>query len=298
MANPFSAIDLSQLPAPDVVEPLDVEAIVAEILDEYTETNPEFSARVESEPVLKLVELIAYREFLLRQRVNDAARAVMLAYSGGADLENLAALFGLQRKLVDPGDPQAIPPVEPTYESDADFRKRTQLALEGFSVAGPAGAYIFHGLAVDLVKDISVTSPVPGDVLVSVLSTQGDGTPDQALLDAVFAALNADDVRPLTDHLTVQAPTIKTYAVQAEIVTLEGPDSAEVIAAAEEAVAAYVEGQHRLGRDITLSGLYAALHQGGTYKVNLTQPAAEILNSEHEAAYCTGITLTHGGTDE
>jgi phage-related baseplate assembly protein len=298
MANPFSAIDLSKLPAPDVVESLSVESIVAEILADYIERHPEFSAFVESEPAYKFIEELAYREFLLRQRINDAARACMLAYAVGADLDNLAALYGVSRKLVTAGDDNAIPPVEPVYETDGDFRVRTQLALEGFSVAGPAGAYIFHGLSVDTVKDVAVTSPVPGDVLVSVLSTAGDGTPDQALLDAVFAALNDDDVRPLTDNLLVQAPTVKIYAIEATLTTLAGPDSNEVLAAAEASVTTLVQDSHKLGRDITFSALYAALHQGGVHKVTLEQPAAEIINSDHEAAYCSGIVLTHGGNDE
>lgn len=298
MAGTFSAIDLSKLPAPDVVEALSVESIVEEITQQYIASYPAFSANLESEPSVKIIELLAYREFLLRQRINDAARSVMLAYSTGSDLDNLGALFGLARKLIAPGDSDALPPVAPSFESDSAFRTRVQLALEGFSTAGPVGAYIFHGLAVDLVRDVSVTSPNPGDVLVSVLSTQGDGVPDQALLDAVYAALNDDDVRPLTDNLTVQAPTVKTYTVEAILTTLEGPDSAEVLASAQEAVQGYVAAQHRLGRDIVFSGLYAALHQGGVHKVSLAQPAAEIINSDHEAAYCTSITITHGGVDE
>lgn len=296
--NPFSAIDLSKLPAPDVVESLNAESIVQEMLADYKSRHPEFSAAVESEPVYKLVELFAYREFLLRQRVNDAARACMLAYAVGSDLENLAALYGVQRKVTDFGDPSALPPVPPTYETDPALRQRTQLALEGFSVAGPAGAYLFHGLSVDTVKDIAVTSPVPGDVLVSVLSTAGDGTPDQALLDAVFATLNDDDVRPLTDNLTVQAPTIKTYTIEATLTTLQGPDSSEVLEAAQSAAASLAADSHKLGRDITFSALYAALHQGGVHKVTLIQPAEEIVNTDHEAAYCTAINLTHGGIDE
>ncbi len=35
------------------------------------------------EPIVKLLQENAYREVILRQRVNDAAKAVMLAYSTG-----------------------------------------------------------------------------------------------------------------------------------------------------------------------------------------------------------------------
>ena len=143
----FTPIDLSKLPPPPVVEPLDFEAIRADLLADFIARYPEFSAVVESEPVLKLFEAWAYRELLLRQRINDAARSVMIATAGGADLEHLAALFGVERL---------------TGEDDHALRYRSQLAIESFSVAGPAGAYMFHGLsASDAIKDLDVTSPAP-----------------------------------------------------------------------------------------------------------------------------------------
>ena len=62
-------------------------------------------------------------------------------------------------------------------ESDPDFRRRIQLAPEGFSVAGPEGAYIFHALSADPgVLDACATSPSPGEVVVTVLARAGDGT--------------------------------------------------------------------------------------------------------------------------
>jgi len=296
----FVAIDLSQLPAPTVVEPLDYETVLAAIKADLIARDPTLEPvlAVESEPVTKLCEVVALRELLLRQRVNDGARACMLAYATGADLDHLAALFGVQRQVVDPGDPNAVPPVPPTYESDDRLRARTQLALEGYTTAGSVGAYVFYALSASTqVKDVSVTSPNPGEVLVSVLSTVGDGTPDPALLDTVRAALNAEDVRPLTDQVTVQAPTrIITYSVSATLTLYPGPDAATVEAAAQQAVNTYVTDHHRLGHDITRSGLIAALHQPGVQRVALSTPAADIVATDTEAAYCTGVTVTVGGT--
>lgn len=86
-------IDLNQLPAPDVVEELDFETILAErkatLISLYPEDQQEAVARtlmLESEPLVKLLEENAYRELIWRQRVNEAARAVMLACAAGNDL--------------------------------------------------------------------------------------------------------------------------------------------------------------------------------------------------------------------
>lgn len=297
----FTAVDLSQLPAPNVVETLSYEAIFAARRAEYialTEAAGQvYTALVESDPVYILIQASAYRELVWRQRVNDAARAVMVAYAVKSDLDQLAAGFGVKRLQLAPGDPaHSIPP---TMESDTDLRRRIILAPEGFSVAGPEGAYIYHALSASGdVLDASATSPAPCEVVVSVLSRVGNGAADAGLVAAVDAVLGADNVRPLTDLVTVQSATIIEYAIEATIYTYAGPDSAVVLAASRARLDAYVDESHRLGRDITMSGLYSVLHSPGVQRVELTAPVADIVVDRTQAAYCTGITIISGGVDE
>ena len=264
MAGSFTAVDLSQLAAPDVVETLDYEVILAAMVADLQSRDPAFTALVESDPAYKILEVAAYRETIIRQRVNDGAKAVMLAYAGGADLDQIAANYNVERLVLDEGDPDAIPPVAPTLESDTDLRRRVQLSFEGFSTAGPVGAYVFHALGADPdVLDVSVASPAPGDVVVSVLSRQGDGTASAGLISAVDAVLSSDTVRPLTDNVTVQSATIVNYSVTAVLTVLPGPDGSVVLAQSQAALDAYIAETRRLGRDVTRSGLFAALHQPG-----------------------------------
>jgi len=297
MAAGFTSVDLSRLPAPNVIEVIDFETILAEMLADLRERDPTFDALVPSDPAFKILEVAAYREMLVRQRVNDAAKAVMLAYAQRADLDQLGALLGVARLVIDPGNPdEGIPP---TMESDEDFRRRIQLSPEGFSVSGPEGAYVFHTLSADAaVLDASVTSPTPGTVVVSVLSRDGNGAASQALLDTVAAKLTSDDVRPMTDFVTVQSAEIVEYEVDATVYTFAGPDSTVVLAEAEANLRRYVDESHRMGRDVTLSGIYAALHVGGVQRVVLAAPLADIVISRTQASFCTGITVTHGGIGE
>lgn len=293
----YTAVDLSDLPSPDIVEALDFDTIFAAMLADLQARDSAFTALVESDPAYCILQVAAYRELILRQRVNDAARGVMLAYAIGADLDNLGALFGVTRLQLDPGDPgQNIPP---TMESDIDFRHRITLAPEGYSVAGPEGAYIYHALSADpRVLDASATSPTPGDVVVTVLSREGSGTAPQDLLDAVDAALSAQDVRPLTDNVTVQSAAVTNFSVAATIYTYAGPDASVVIAASTNDLNDYITESHRLGRDVTLSGLYSALHSPGVQRVELTSPTADVTIDSTHVANCTSITLTNGGVDE
>lgn len=295
----FTQIDLSTLPAPDVIEELDFESIFSAMLADLQARDPAFSALVESDPAYKILEVAAYRELLVRQRVNDAARAVMLAYATGADLDQLGALLGVSRFEIEPAQPEAVPPVAAVMESDTEFRRRIQLSLEGFSVAGPRGAYIFHGLSADPdVADISATSPDPGEVVITVLSRLGNGTASNELLDAVEAKLNDDTIRPLTDLVTVQSASIVNFHVNAQLYVYPGPDSSVVLTKALAALDVYIASVRKIGADVTLSGIYAALHQAGVQRVNLTHPTSNIVISPTQASHCTGITVTVAGTDE
>jgi phage-related baseplate assembly protein len=288
----FSAIDLAQLPSPDIIENLSFEAILQSMLSDLIQRDPSFNAYMESDPVYKILEVAAYREVLLRARINDAAKGVMLAYAVNADLDNLAGFFGVTRQVIDEGDPDAIPPIEPKYESDDRLRKRVQLSMEGHSTAGPIGSYVYHALAASpQVKDVDVSSPHPGEVLVTVLSSENQGVPDQALIDQVFNQLNEDSVRPLTDHVTVEACQIVSYEVQAKLYLYDGPDANVVEAKSIEAISQYVKDHHLLGNDITLSGIYAALHQPGVERVELIKPTSNITLSQHEAGWCERITV-------
>lgn len=293
----FTAVDLSRLPAPAVVEDLSFENILAEMLAELRQRDPSFTATVESDPAYKILEVCAYREVLIRGRVNDAARSVMLAYASGSDLDQLAAVFGVERLLIAAANPLTGTPA--VFESDTELRRRVTLAPEGYSVAGPEGAYIFHALSADpLVLDASCESPEPGQVVVTILSREGDGAASDPLLDTVAAALNAETVRPLTDEVLVQSATLIDYEIEAEIATFAGPDAAVVLAESNARLDALIEENHRLGRDITRSAIFAALHVPGVQRVDLISPAADITVGRDEVAVCVARTVTHIGVGE
>lgn len=292
----YTAVDLSRLPAPDIIEALDFETIQADAVARMLELMPDFENR-DSDPVTKLLQVVSYIVQLVRQRVNDAARAVMPAYAVGADLDNIGALFGITRLTITPAD--IVLGIPAVMESDADFRRRMVLAPEGYSVAGPEGAYIFHALSADGdVLDASATSPDPGEVLVSILSRTGSGAASPELIATIAAYVSDETRRPLTDFVTVQSAEIVNYAVVATLTTFSGPDGGVVLAAAQASLDAYVESSHRLGRDITRSALFAALHVEGVQNVVLTSPAADIVISRTQAPYCTGTTVNYAGTAE
>lgn len=139
---------------------------------------------------------------------------------------------------------------------------------------------------------------MPACVTITVLSREGNGEADAGLLAVVDAALNDEDVRPVADRVTVQSAAIVDYAVEAVLYLYPGPEAEPIRAAAEAKLAAFVSAQARLGRDIRKSALYAALHVEGVQRVELAQPAADVVLDKTQAAYCTGYGITVGGSDE
>ncbi|HCH7784757.1 TPA: baseplate J/gp47 family protein [Pseudomonas aeruginosa] len=298
----FAAIDLSLLPAPSVVEPLDYEQIFAErkayavsLWPANQQAEVAATLELESEPLTKLLQENAYRETIWRQRVNEAALATMLASAKGADLDQVAANYNVQRLVVTPGDPSAVPPVAEVLEDDDSLRERAQMAWEGLSTAGPRNSYIFHARAADgRVGDASAVSPSPAVVVVTVQAAQGNGSAPADLLAIVDAYLNDADRRPVADRLTVQSAQVLEYRVDATLyLATIGPESEPILDAARARLTAYVHQRRRLGMEVSESAVHAALHVEGVSKVTLSN-WSDIAATPAQAPYCVGITLTQG----
>ena len=286
-------IDLTKLPPPRVVEQIDCELLLSERKGRLLDAVPaemrgaiEATLALESEPLTMLLQESAYTEFVLRMRINDAAKSTMLAYAQGSDLDHLCALLGASRLEVSPANPDATPPTEAVTESDERLRYRAQMSLEGLSTAGSIDAYRFHALSADAgIADAAVDSPTPGVVRVAILGDAAVATPAQVA--AVATALNAKRVRPLTDTVKVEAARVVTYPLRATVTIADGPDRDVVLDDITQRVAQTARDYRAIGRGVPRSALYAALHGAGVMGVSLASPVAD-LPPDPLAAYQMG----------
>ncbi len=298
----MATIDLSELPPPEVIAALDYEVILTDVKAQMVSAYPEdqqdaiaAAMALESEPLNVIAQVIAYRELLLRQLVNDGAAACMLSHAVSTDLDNLAANNNTERLIVT----EATDTTDAEMESDSKLRLRAQAAFEGLSVAGPTAAYeYFARSASGKVADAKASSPAPAEVIVSVLSSEGDGTASAELIATVNAALSDDSVRPVGDRLTVQSAEIVNYEIAATLYFYPGPESEPIADAAEEALQSWLADQGGIGRDVARSAIMAALHVQGVQRVEVQSPPANVVISDTQAARCTSVTITKGGTDE
>jgi phage-related baseplate assembly protein len=289
----MSIVDLSALPAPEVLEPLDFEEVYDEGLSAFRDyMGDNWTAALESDPVTKVLEVGAYIKVGNRARVNDACKALLLAHAIRGDLDQLGANVNLKRLVIQPENLLAVPPVPQVLEDDDSFRERIQLSYEGLTTAGPRNSYILHARnASGLVRDATAESPSPASVTVTILSTEGDGTATPALLATVAAALNDDDVRPLGDRVTVQGAQILPYRIDAILhMNGAGPEGDASLSEALSRLAAWVNPRKRLGVEVARSAIDAQVHVAGVSRVEL--PGwVDLAPTKAQAAYCVGYSV-------
>lgn len=130
-----------------------------------------------------------------------------------------------------------------------------------------------------------------------VLSRE-NGTASEALLETVRARLSADEVRPLTDFVTVKSAIIKPYSVTAVLDIPDGPDAGEVLENAKNVLTAYTLLAKRINAMVPVSAIYAALQQTGVVRVTLTSPQADIEAATGTAPHCAAISITRKGDND
>lgn len=305
-------IDLSRLPLPDVIESINFEDILekrqARLLELYPEDERTAVAELlalESEPLTKYLQENAYREMVLRQRINEAAAAGMLAANFGADIDGVAGRYETQRL---------------EGETDERLRERTQLAFYQVAAAGPADRY--RRVALDAHPDVvqvDAWQERPGVVRIALLTRhtlpRADANDEQLAIghalfqqpddtamativgpatgiaaNAAKARLLADDVQPVGVDLRIGVADIATYRIAATLVVPRGPDPQRLLAAAHDQLAGYLQAA-AFRVDVHRQALHAALLPEGARTVELAAPADALPRGPGQLAVCTEVAI-------
>lgn len=285
-------IDLSQLPAPKMIEPLSYEAEYQALVDLWTGKG--YNVPLITDPVAKVFEVLATTVMNQKAALNDACKANLLAYATGSDLDQLGAIYKQPRLLVTPADNTTFPATPAVYQTDDEYRQALTLSFEGYTNAGSRGAYEYHALQADgSIKDVKInSSPSTGIIQVVVLTKTGNGVPASPLLTKVDTDLSKDTIRPISDTVNVVGATIVNYTVVAVLYIKDGASSAVVHSNALASINAFVASNHKIGKRLSYLNVASALKVEGVERVSITSPTADIVCTTIQAPYCTGITLT------
>lgn len=182
-------------------------------------------------------------------------------------------------------------------ETDDAYRKRIQLAPSKFSTAGSVDSYRYHALTANqAIVDVAIMSSTPGTVQVYPLLQNGL-LPTTSVLNEVAAVLNDKKVRPLTDTVSVFAPTVTPYTIDVELTLYNGQNAVEVQQLVTEALTNYLDQRkNKLGVDVVPSQISAVcLLPNRVYKCTVVQPAADVVVNNNVYTQCTNTTVTVTG---
>ena len=196
--------------------------------------------------------------------------------------------------------------------TDDEYYALMVASEDAYSCAGARGAYEYWAKSVSTqIGDVLVTSPTPGQVNIYVLME--DGTPaGTEVKNAVRAACNEDEARPLTDYVVVDDPDEVTFNVNLTYyISRSSAASASAIeAAVNQAVNDYVKWQTaKIGRDLNPSKLTQMVIDAGAKRVEITSPVythledgEDVTSSDDfltpQLAKLGAKTVTNGGFED
>ena len=142
---------------------------------------------------------------------------------------------------------------------------------------------------------VTVRRRMDGRVRVVPLMA-GGGLPDEETLRKVYEAVNDDSVRPMTDLVTVEAPTTVPYGIRLSYwTTVE--DEARVVQAVEGpggAIDRYVADQCAvLGRDVNPYVLQSYVMDAGAIRCDVAEPAYEAVSGTQVALWDGKLEASH-----
>lgn len=174
-------------------------------------------------------------------------------------------------------------------ETDEAMRERIALSFEAQTTAGSANSYKLHAIESDSrIDDVYVYSVTPGEVEVIVHSLSGV---DLTMLNRVELATSGETVRPLTDTVNVRSATVVNYSVTAALSISIESDTAVTLAAAQARLAERLA-DVKIGKNVTLGMIIAALSVDGVEDVTLAAPIATVSVLEDQVAVVTTMGVS------
>lgn len=231
----------------------------------------------------------------------DVAAECMTSGVAGNDLE-----VGEINILVDPVPYVAkVANTEPTtggadIEDDDTLKDRIYIAPSKYSVAGPEESYRYWVKTYNSnISDVLIYSDDPVDVVIEFIMNDGE-LPSESMLLGVQKFLSDEQIRPLTDRVTVKAPETVEYKVNVKYFVnqsdLKKVDTIKT--AVNTAVDDYIQWQRsKIGRDINPSQLIQQMVSAGAKRVEVALPVFQAIGKAN-VAKLSSKTVTYGGLED
>lgn len=262
-----------------VLEQIDTEDILSARMMRFKELwakyDPPMSAQydvenLEFDPIKINQEASTYFELMLRDRVNQAARSITLAYAIGTDLDAIASRY-----------PGGVPRLE--GEADDRYRRRIWLSPNTLSPHGTAEAYEFWALtALPELRDVTATRHVAHDYYPTILITclmqpPHDPAPSDEQLVRIRTYIQNLSRMGLTDVISVNKPKVREIDYKVAVWLYPGTLQDQCLAKVEANLKRAIENQYWLGHDHSLMAINACCAMQGVHHVEVVEPKTDVM---------------------
>jgi phage-related baseplate assembly protein len=342
----FSVIRPDLLPTMRVLEPIGTEDILTrrmqQLLIIWNKYDPPNAAQydvqnLEFDPIKINQELNTFFEMLVRDRVNQAARAITLAFAVGSDLDAIASRYPygvprLQTTVVTTDPATGAQTTVTVPETDAAYRQRIWLSPSILSLAGPGqGTYesykfwamsapqfagqpslrdascftkagtgnVYIPIMSDVFNPVSTLDPVTRTVYTTIFN--GNPQPSKEQIAAVWQYINEPNTarKGLTDVINVIAPKVINTKIEAKVWLFPGVDKDSTMLAVMQAVNVLVAALRWLGSDLTMMSLEGAFaEQTGVYNTQIISPTTDITVDNSGCVNVMSSKITYMGVAE
>ena len=183
-------------------------------------------------------------------------------------------------------------------EQDDNYRARIREIPESFTTAGSKGAYEFWAKSTSTnIVDVVAYSPSATNVDIYVLTDSLTLTNE--LKKRIEEMLNTDNIRPLTDNVTVKQAIKTSYTIDFDYYIDKSNETLVNVIKnnVEKAVKDFKTWQqNKMGRDINPDELIKLLKLAGVKRVVLRSPTFRILDF-NEIAENTSVTSNYLGVE-
>lgn len=270
-------MDITTLAKPNFIE-RDASKITAELVALYEQLSGKTLYPAQADRLF--IDVIAYREMLIRTAIQEAGKQNLLAFANGVMLDYLGDFFGVVRL---------------DGETDEQLRTRIRLAPESYATTGSRQAYIYHTLSTDSqIIDADALRGENGNIYIHILTADGIVTPD--LIARVLANTSDEKKRPLSDRVHVSGGVPFDFELIIKVYPLTIADPNTVLATAQAKSQTYIdELKRKLGRDIVPSQIIDRLSGDGVWQIEVISPNQPIILQPYQWANCTKLNITLGG---
>ena len=312
----LSVINLAELGRMLVLENISTEDILANRMARFKalwlQYDPPNGAQydvgdLEFDPIRITQENSTFFEMALRDRVNQAARAVTLAFSVGGDLDAIASRY-----------PGGVPRL--FNERDEHYKRRVWHSPNVLSPHGTAESYVFWALTGDpTLHDASATTiEGTGKVYLTLMAESGSlenmvwrqkidpltglflstqATPGIAPIPTLQQIIDVrkyvleEARRGLTDEIITLQPKVTYVNYKIRIWLFPNVSVDLTIEAIEKAFTALLEKQRWLGYDHSRMSIDAAVAQPGVHHAVIDEPAKDVMVTDRGVVQVNSIEI-------